>query len=103
MVIKPDMSTLRLYPWCEKTVLVLGDLQNKDQTEISVAPRTILKRQIQRAKDFGYKVNAASELEFYLFKETEDTLREKTIISFHRCSLILLIIQLIASHVTTGF
>ncbi|MBK5458351.1 glutamine synthetase [Peribacillus sp. TH16] len=83
MVIKPDMSTLRLYPWCEKTVLVLGDLQNKDQTEISVAPRTILKRQIQRAKDFGYKVNAASELEFYLFKETEDTLREK---NYHQLS-----------------
>ncbi|GIN92430.1 glutamine synthetase [Siminovitchia terrae] len=77
MVIKPDMSTLRSYPWSEKTALVLGDIINKDQTDISISPRTILKKQIQRADDMGFKVNVATELEFYLFKETEDTLRAK--------------------------
>jgi glutamine synthetase len=37
-----------------------------------VAPRTILRRQVDRAKSAGYTFKTGSELEFYLFKESYD-------------------------------
>lgn len=77
MLVIPDMNTLRPYPWIERTALVLGDLYNKDGSEVSVAPRNILKRQLELASDKGYIVNAASEMEFYLYQETSETVREK--------------------------
>ena len=35
-----------------------------------MAPRQILKRQIQRAADAGFVVKTGSELEFYLFRDS---------------------------------
>jgi glutamine synthetase len=67
----PDMSTLRLIPWIEKTALVICDVFDEETGEpIEVAPRQILKRQIERAKEAGYTVKVGSELEFYLFKDS---------------------------------
>ena len=67
----PDMSTLRLIPWLEKTALVICDVYDEESGEpIEVAPRWILKRQIERAKSAGYTVKTASELEFYLFRDS---------------------------------
>ena len=67
----PDMSTLRLAPWIPKTALVLCDIHDEATNEpIEVAPRQILKRQLERATDRGYSVKTGSELEFYLFKDS---------------------------------
>jgi glutamine synthetase len=69
----PDMSTLRHVPWLEKTALVICDVFDEETGEpIEVAPRQILKRQIERAKAAGYTVKTGSELEFYLFKDSFD-------------------------------
>lgn len=73
----PDLSTLRLYPWIEKTAIVLGDLFAKNLEPVSVAPRNILKKQIKKAENLGYKAFVASELEFYVYKENSDSIREK--------------------------
>lgn len=51
----PDLSTLRLYPWVEKTAIVLGDLFGKNQEPVNVSPRNILKKQIEKAENLGYK------------------------------------------------
>ncbi|MGE7271900.1 glutamine synthetase family protein [Brevibacillus panacihumi] len=80
MLVVPDLTTLRRYPWIERTALVLGDLYNKDGSEVSIAPRNILKRQLNKASAKGYIVNAASEMEFYLYQETSDSIREKNFI-----------------------
>ena len=46
----PDLTTLRLCPWLEKTAMVICDIHDEDTNEpVEVAPRQILKRQIQRA------------------------------------------------------
>ncbi len=46
----PDMSTLRWCPWLEKTVMVICDIADEETGEpVEVAPRQILKRQIERA------------------------------------------------------
>jgi glutamine synthetase len=67
----PDWTTLRVIPWLEKTALVLADVRDEETgVLIPVAPRTILRRQVERARAMGYEIMMASELEFYLLRDT---------------------------------
>jgi len=77
MAAVPDWTTLRLYPWFPKTALVLCDTGHEDGTPVAIAPRTILRRQVERAADAGFAVKAASEIEFFLFRETLESSRDK--------------------------
>lgn len=67
----PDFDTLVVASWLDKSALVLCDLQD-DRTEqyVAVAPRTLLRHQVDAARDLGYAAFAASELEYYLFQQT---------------------------------
>ena len=67
----PDPRTLVVASWLEKTALVLCDLKD-DRTgeDVAVAPRTMLRRQIDAAQRLGYSALAASELEYYVFQES---------------------------------
>lgn len=77
-VMKPDMATLRMIPWLEKTALVLSDLIDHHTHDlVPHAPRTVLKRQIERLKAMGLTAFAATELEFFVFRETYDEARDK--------------------------
>ena len=70
----PDMNTLRVASWLEKTAIVLCDLENEKQHQpIHIAPRSILRKQIEQVAELGYTANAASELEYYVY---EDSYRE---------------------------
>jgi glutamine synthetase len=74
----PDVSTLRLVPWLEKTAMVICDVADEHTNElVEVAPRTILRRQVERAKAAGYTFKAGSELEFYLFKDSFEEAAQK--------------------------
>jgi len=65
----PDINTLRLADWLDKTAIVLCDLQNeKTHKPVEVAPRSILRKQLAAAQKTGYECFAASELEYYLFE-----------------------------------
>jgi len=64
----PDLSTLRLAPWLEKTALVLADVFDHEGRPVELAPRWVLKRALAKAAAMGFQVEAASELEFYLFE-----------------------------------
>ena len=67
----PDMSTLRRADWLEKTALVICDLLDvHNHGPVPHAPRSILKRQIERAKALGYDAMAGSEIEYYIFRES---------------------------------
>ncbi len=67
----PDKSTLRLASWLEKTALVLCDVKNEKTGELlSVAPRSVLRRQLQRAGEMSVASVAATELEYYLFRNS---------------------------------
>ncbi|MCC6673887.1 MAG: glutamine synthetase, partial [Thermomicrobiales bacterium] len=75
---KPDWATLRRIPWLEKTALVLCDVVDEASgAEIAVSPRTILKRQIERVSALGFGIKMATELEFYLFRESYESAHEK--------------------------
>src|SRR5688500_9750542 len=68
---KPDLATLRLVPWLEKTALGMCDLVDEESGEpVEVSPRQILRRQLERAAALGYQVKIGSELEFFLFTDT---------------------------------
>lgn len=77
MTLVPDWNTLRLYPWFEKTALVICDTYDHHGKLVEVAPRTILRRQIERAKAMGFDVKAAPEIEFFMFRETLESSRDK--------------------------
>ncbi|MBI3803336.1 MAG: glutamine synthetase [Nitrospirae bacterium] len=65
----PDFTTLRVASWLEKTALILCDVRNdKSHRPVAQAPRSVLRKQIDRAAQLGYRAAAASELEYYLFK-----------------------------------
>ncbi|MBJ3778636.1 glutamine synthetase family protein [Acuticoccus mangrovi] len=67
----PDLSTLRLVPWLERTAFVLCDAANETTGELlDIAPRTLLKRQIARAEAIGLRFKCATELEFFLFDDS---------------------------------
>jgi glutamine synthetase len=67
----PDLATLRTASWIDKCALVICDLEDEKRGGmIQQAPRSILKKQIERASDLGYSVMAASELEYYLFQNS---------------------------------
>ena len=65
----PDLGTLRLASWLDKTALVLCDVKSeKTHDLVGVAPRSILRQQVDAASALGYSSFAATELEHYLFR-----------------------------------
>ncbi len=67
-VVDPD--TVRVLPWQPGSVLVLCDLLTMEGEPVEVSPRRILRRQIERAAERGLAVKCATELEFYLFRDS---------------------------------
>jgi glutamine synthetase len=66
-----DMSTLRLASWLDRTALVTCDvLQPNSHAFVEEAPRSILRRQIERAGKMGYRPMTGSELEYYIFNNS---------------------------------
>jgi glutamine synthetase len=74
----PDWDTLRLLPWHEKTAFVLADWMDETTHDlVPVAPRSILKRQVAKAAAMGLRPMFASELEFYLLRDTYEDAEAK--------------------------
>jgi glutamine synthetase len=67
---RPDLGTLRRIPWHEGTVLLMADLEWLDGSEVPASPRQILKRQLARLAERGWKAAAGTELEFIVFNDT---------------------------------
>ncbi|MEK6271198.1 MAG: glutamine synthetase family protein [Actinomycetota bacterium] len=75
--IAPDMATLRRIPWLDRTALVICDVANHDGSPVVASPRQVLIAQYERAAEMGYTPMMASELEFYLYKESYAEAYEK--------------------------
>ena len=69
-VLRPDLSTLRRIPWHEGTAFCVADVLTTDGAEVAPSPRQVLRRQLQRLTDLGYRAYVGTELEFIVFKET---------------------------------
>ena len=74
----PDFSTMRLASWLDRTALILCDVQSdQDHALVAQAPRSILRRQLEAARELGFDVMAASELEYYIFENSYRAAMEK--------------------------
>jgi glutamine synthetase len=73
----PDLATLRHAAWLERSAIVLCDALEEDGTPVAVAPRSILRRQLERAASLGFTAKTGSELEFYLFRDGYDEARAR--------------------------
>ena len=67
----PDLGTMVRASWLERTALVLCDVMG-DRTpgRVTVAPRSVLRRQVEAARELGFTAIGASELEYYVFQNS---------------------------------
>jgi len=78
MLAAADWDTVRTIPWVPRTAMIMCDLFDVESRElIAEAPRTVLRRQVEAAAELGFLPMVASEIEFYLFKDTYDEAHEK--------------------------
>ncbi|GIH23415.1 glutamine synthetase [Acrocarpospora phusangensis] len=65
-----DLATIRRLTHLPKTVMIQCDLRWPDGRPVVESPRSILQAQAERAAAAGYRVLAATELEFLVFEDT---------------------------------
>lgn len=66
----PDLGTLRIVPWLDRTAIVLCDPYHENSDAlVEVAPRVILKRQLERYAAAEMSLKCATELEFFLYAD----------------------------------
>ena len=72
-LLKPDFDTLRVVPWySEPTAQIICDAVDRNNKDIEVYSRGILKRVIQMFEDINLTPVIAPEIEFYLVKKNND-------------------------------
>ncbi|MCE4944319.1 MULTISPECIES: glutamine synthetase family protein [Streptomyces] len=65
-----DAATLRRTPWNPGTALITADLAWHDGSPVVASPRQILRHQLDRLAERGWRAYAGTELEFMVFKDT---------------------------------
>lgn len=68
--LRPDLSTIREIPWQEGAFMILCDLFHGGEEYVAEAPRSVLRRQLDRLASKGLHIEIASELEFFLYKRS---------------------------------
>ena len=77
-IMKPDLGTLRIIPWAEGAAMVLCDvLDHHTHDAVPHSPRAVLQKQIGRLEALGFSCSAATELEFFVYRETYEQARDK--------------------------
>jgi glutamine synthetase len=74
----PDLATLRRASWLPKTALVLCDLLDRHERPVEVSPRRMLQRQLERAREAGFRVMGGTEIELYAFDDSYAEARAKS-------------------------
>ena len=69
-----DPNSVRPFPFEPKAASIVAEYTGP---QAELMPRTVLRRQIEKAAAAGYTVEAAFEFEFIVLNETADTLRAK--------------------------
>jgi glutamine synthetase len=72
MLAVPDPSTFQILPWRrdEQVARMFCDIVTPDGEPFMGDPRTVLKRNLQRAADLGYTFHVAPELEYFYFADS---------------------------------
>lgn len=67
-VLVPDPSTFRLLPWVPGSASMLADCYYQTGAPVPFCTRRVLRTQLARLEEAGYRYLAGLELEFYIFK-----------------------------------
>jgi glutamine synthetase len=74
MYLDPDLDTFGIIPWergsANATAKVICDVYTPDGEPFPGDPRGVLRRQLQRAEDMGFRYLTGPELEFFLLRGT---------------------------------
>ena len=72
MIMKPDVSTFAVLPWYfydEAVVSFICNIYQPDGKRFEGDPRYICEKKVEHARESGYELTAAAELEFYLVEK----------------------------------
>jgi glutamine synthetase len=72
-----DVSTARVIPWEPDTAAFILDFVNADGSPYEPSPRQLLQRVGRKARDMGFLPRFGSEYEYFVFRETPQSLRAK--------------------------
>ncbi len=71
----PDLNSWTVFPWRPqrgKVARLICNVYNPDGTPFAGDPRSILVKEIERARSLGYEFNVGPECEFFLFETDEN-------------------------------
>jgi glutamine synthetase len=86
-VMRPDLDTLRMIPWLEGTALLMADVVWADGSDVVASPRQVLRRQLARLAERGWTANAATELEFIVFRDSYEEAWHKRYVELEPANL----------------
>lgn len=75
MYIKPDIDTWDILPWSHENrhiARLICDIHDHEDKPFAGDPRSVLKRNIAKAKKLGYELQVGPEAEFFLFHTDKD-------------------------------
>jgi glutamine synthetase len=73
----PDLDTARIVPWHDRTALLLCDFVDHDGAPNPLSPRAVLRSVVERARAMGFEAIVGVELEFYVLRETPQSVLGK--------------------------
>lgn len=72
-----DPASFRVIPWEPDTAAFLVDFVTKEGAAHPSCPRSLLKSVLARAAKHGYSASCGAEFEFFVFRETPQSLHQK--------------------------
>src|SRR2546426_3041230 len=72
-----QLDTFRVIPWEPDTAFFLLDFQGSEKSAAALSPRRVLERVAERARHMGFQAFSSAEYEYFFFRETSTSLREK--------------------------
>ncbi len=72
-----DLGTFRVIPWEPDTAAFIVDFCDREGGPLAVSPRQVLQRVAERARALRLQVKCGAEYEFFFFRETPTSLRQK--------------------------
>ena len=76
-----DLSTFRTVPWQEDIPFFLADFSKADRNDLAACPRSLLKHIAKECEAMGFHPEFAQEFEWFNFRETPQSLQEKSFTS----------------------
>ena len=76
-----DLATYREVPWDNRVPFFLADFQADGGGPLSVCPRQLLRRVIDRARAAGFEAAMSLEYEWFNFRETPQSLADKAFVA----------------------